>query len=280
MDKKIIYIEPCAGLGNRLLALGSAIYWSQRLDRKLIVLWKKEPVCAVGWDKIFTAKTEFDVKEYNQMPKKLNNVVKVYLDSMVLAREVKNVPMMDCMEVESLWSEDNIRAFEEKIPTDSECFYIRSYGRFAPAKELAECIRSLPFSDEIIERVDGIMKGAAAMYGVHIRRTDHIDAIRMSPTSLYEEKMSEVSRQDSNCCFFIASDDQKEIDNLKSKFNCVTAPKFAATISRDSDEGIMDAAVDMLCLSKCKKIFGAYGSTFSLMASVIGDVPLEVVAKE
>ncbi len=274
-----MYIEPCAGLGNRLLALGSAIYWARRLGCDLVVLWKKESVCAVSWDKIFEAPTEFVVKEYNQMPKKLNNAARVLLDSKALEKEVRGVPKLDCTEVEALWRDDNLEAFEERIKSDDGSFYIRSYGRFAPAEEMAECIRKLPFSAKIIERVNGVMEGDASVYGVHIRRTDHVDAIRMSPTSLYEEKMAELARQDENCVFFIASDDQKEIDNLKMKFKCVTAPRLSAEVSRGSDEGIMDAAVDMLCLSRCRKILGAYGSTFSLMASVIGNVPLEVISK-
>jgi hypothetical protein len=41
-SEPMIIIEPCAGLGNRLLGLGSAYAVAKKLDRKLVVMWKRE----------------------------------------------------------------------------------------------------------------------------------------------------------------------------------------------------------------------------------------------
>ena len=41
MGKGTIMIEPCAGLGNRLLALTSAYELSKKLDKELTVIWKR-----------------------------------------------------------------------------------------------------------------------------------------------------------------------------------------------------------------------------------------------
>ena len=39
-----------------------------------------------------------------------------------------------------------------------------------------------------------------------------------------------------------------------------------------------DAYVDMLCLSKCEKIYGSFNSTFSAMAGIIGNIECEVLS--
>ena len=43
----MIIIEPCAGLGNRMLALASAYEMAKKLDRKLMVIWKHEAGCNI-----------------------------------------------------------------------------------------------------------------------------------------------------------------------------------------------------------------------------------------
>ena len=42
MSEQMIIIEPCAGLGNRLLGLGSAYAVAEKLNRRLVVMWKRE----------------------------------------------------------------------------------------------------------------------------------------------------------------------------------------------------------------------------------------------
>ena len=42
MSEPMIIIEPCAGLGNRLLGLGSAYAVAEKLNRRLVVMWKRE----------------------------------------------------------------------------------------------------------------------------------------------------------------------------------------------------------------------------------------------
>ena len=51
-------------------------------------------------------------------------------------------------------------------------------------------------------------------------------------------------------------------------------------IDRDSKEGIEEAFVEMIALSKCRKILGSYNSTFSLLPSYIGNIPLETVCRK
>ena len=45
MGKGTIMIEPCAGLGNRLLALTSAYELSKKLDKELTVMETGDRLC-------------------------------------------------------------------------------------------------------------------------------------------------------------------------------------------------------------------------------------------
>ena len=47
MSEPMIIIEPCAGLGNRLLGLGSAYAVAEKLNRRLVVMWKREVGCNI-----------------------------------------------------------------------------------------------------------------------------------------------------------------------------------------------------------------------------------------
>ena len=49
----MIIIEPCAGLGNKLLGLGSAYAVARKLNRELIVMWKREVGCNVRAAELF-----------------------------------------------------------------------------------------------------------------------------------------------------------------------------------------------------------------------------------
>lgn len=49
----MIIIEPCAGLGNRLLALTSAYELAEKLGRALLVIWKSEIGCQIRSEELF-----------------------------------------------------------------------------------------------------------------------------------------------------------------------------------------------------------------------------------
>ena len=49
----MIIIEPCAGLGNKLLGMSSAYAVAQKLNRERIVMWKREVGCNVKAEELF-----------------------------------------------------------------------------------------------------------------------------------------------------------------------------------------------------------------------------------
>ena len=116
--------------------------------------------------------------------------------------------------------------------------------------------------------------------GVHIRRTDHTDAIANSPLEVFTDRMKrEIEEKDAN--FYVTTDDARVMDELKQAFPAERLVIYEnKVLDRDSREGIQDALVDMLCLSKCSRIIGSYRSTFSLIPSIMGNIPLEMMIKD
>ena len=115
--------------------------------------------------------------------------------------------------------------------------------------------------------------------GVHIRRTDHVEAIANSPLELFFDKMQlEIEKRDAN--FYVTTDDRTVEKALRDHFPAEKLIFYEnKVIDRDSKEGIEDATIDMLCLSKSCKILGSFNSTFSLIPSIMGGIPLEIVTK-
>lgn len=48
-------------------------------------------------------------------------------------------------------------------------------------------------------------------------------------------------------------------------------------LNRDSLEGMIGAVVDLWSLSRTKKIWGSYYSSYSEMAAILGNINLEII---
>ena len=121
----------------------------------------------------------------------------------------------------------------------------------------------------------------AQTVGVHVRRTDHTEAIANSPLSLFADKMRQEMSEVPGTDFFVATDDEGVKRELREALpEAKLIFHDSGIIDRNSKEGICDAYIEMLALSRCRKILGSYNSTFSLLPSYIGDIPLEVVKKD
>ena len=128
------------------------------------------------------------------------------------------------------------------------------------------------------KEIDAFLPADKVIYGIHIRRTDNSWAIEHSPLELFENKIVEILKKDSDSLFYLASDDEHTITYFQERFgnSILTRPK---TFGRTSVSGIQDAIIEMWILSKTKKIFGSFYSSYSEMAAKIGNINLEILKK-
>ena len=133
---------------------------------------------------------------------------------------------------------------------------------------------------EVEKRVLEIVSNFALnTVGLHIRRTDHIHSIRNSPTELFIRAVEREIENDHTLKIFLATDDSMVKRQLCSIFGdrVITAEE---TLGRDTLPGIMAALVDMWTLSNTRMIYGSMHSSFSEMASWLGNIELKVLRIE
>lgn len=149
-------------------------------------------------------------------------------------------------------------------------------GKFYPYT--VRHIQQLHAVPAIIERVDKFLDEHRIdnYIGIHIRQTDNIPAIELSPIQLFKKKV--VATINAGNKIVLCTDSYLVQEELVSQY-----PQHVFTSEgikdRTSPEGIQNAFVEMIVLSKAKKIYASYGSTFSLTAAEIGQIPIEILKK-
>lgn len=276
-DGPMIIIEPCAGLGNRLLALTSAWELGRKLNRELKVIWKREAGCNIRSNGLFSFQgvEVIDISE-NGLKKEFVNTLK----GNSLKKKYRSMAsrFVECDEVEA-WKKEGGFAEVERHIAEEPVIYIKSYTNLCEITK--ESFAFLKPSQAVLERGKEVFeKIGGSTVGVHIRRTDHTDAIEKSPLSLFIEKMQEeIQKRDAS--FYLTTDDIAVIEEIRH----ILPPERLIiyenkVLDRDSEIGIQDALIDMLCLSRCSKIIGSYLSTFSLIPSIMGNIGLEMMMKD
>ena len=108
--------------------------------------------------------------------------------------------------------------------------------------------------------------------GVHIRRGDHKKAIANSPLESFLTKM----RLKPEAFFVVATDNTKVKETIEQEFlgRCFFP---AITLTRRTEEGMIQGVADFFALSKCSCIWGSYYSSFSEIASRYGAIELSIV---
>ena len=120
--------------------------------------------------------------------------------------------------------------------------------------------------------------------GVHIRRTDHQQAIDESPLELFIEAIDkDLERYEKALSplytIYLATDDEatKEIMRKRYGDRIITSDVKA---SRESVDGIREALVELFALSRTSHIYGSAGSTFSPIAACLGNVPITILQRD
>lgn len=273
----MIIIEPCAGLGNKLLGLASAFSVAQKLKRELVVMWKREVGCNIKAEELFELPVrviEISENGYSKEPLAhlLGNQAKKKWRG-------KASLFLECGDVERIKKEEGYKGLLEVIEKEP-VIYIKAFG---PVCELdASSFSFLKPSGNIGQKGRALFEQLNQdTVGVHVRRTDHTEAIANSPLSLFADRMKKETEVHAGTNFFVATDDEGVKKELKEQLpNARLIFNESGIIDRNSKEGLEDAFIEMLALSRCRKILGSYNSTFSLIPSYIGDIPLEVVKKD
>jgi hypothetical protein len=235
-----LIVEVVAGMANRLRAMVSALCLAEDLQMPIRIIWSaNSPACMAAFDTLFS---------------------QAFLPSWA------SVAMSPTPEnTTEVLSPSDLELWLSKSQTP-----IRSYGHFYQKDSqrwLAWLRRIMPNPTIHIPLV------TQQRVGVHIRRGDHEKSKRYSPLPAFIEAMQ---KEPSGTHFIVATDSMAERDALHILFgDRVTFP--ASSLSRMTQAGMNSAVADFIALSRCLKILGSYQSSFSELAALYGDIPLEVI---
>lgn len=121
--------------------------------------------------------------------------------------------------------------------------------------------------------------------GVHIRRTDYFSYLRqdpkaVAPTELFIKGLMRVLKTNPKAKFFLATDDKNEEQIIRSYFQDAVIVHEKDTLSRLTRDGMRDALIDWLLLSRTSRIIGSYRSSFNEEASAVNMIRLETIPKQ
>lgn len=268
---KIIIVAQ-GGLANRMRAIASGFYYSKKLNRDLLVVWYKNKDLNASFSDIFKTDSlplkiiEPGTWKYNliyEIPRKKN---------FFISRPVRKLLGITSINDLHTFSEnhnlDRLNKINKNIIINSGL----QFADFDPAI-LQEIFR---FNDKVIERKKNLLHGISPAIAIQIRRTDNVKSIKYSPLHSFEKAINILRENNSSISCFLATDDSQTKASLSSKFpnNIIINPRETR---RDTKEGMIDAAAEMLIMSECKTIYGSFWSSFSEIAAFYGGKELVVI---
>ena len=278
----MFYIEPESGLCNRFRVIDSAIQLAKHRNTKVKVIWKVnhdvgaefldlfQPFeTSTGIAKVVNDYTsDFHNIGYHQYFKGIKKLIKPALidipdwdntDAWKKYTRIYDTLPLGRNEYDSVFEKELKKCWDEKWPGRS--YYIRTYSRFFGN------VRSDYSMFKPTSEIDLVSKKILDQFpeyvvGVHIRRSDNIDAINASPTDKYLLKMDKEMQANPKVKFFLATDSEVERENIVGIFKDRVLFQTSALVRNDL-QGIKDALTELICLSKTNKIIGSSCSSFT-----------------
>ena len=275
----MITFVPVGGLANRMRAIDSAIALAQDTHHDLRIIWFKDQGLNCRFCDLFqpipllgvTVK-EADWTDYllHDRPRRKNLYIpaaflNIQYDGHIYEKEVTDLFYQQfdfkqwAQQHKNLWMASYIYFY----PISEES---KRYQIFHPISQLQHEIEKRCASFNLQTK------------GVHIRRTDHTDAINQSPTELFINRIKQCIATDENSLFYLATDSEEEKRRLVELFgkHIQTSPYKA---NRNTTEGIQEGLVELYTLSRTQTIFGSSNSSYTEAAATLGNITNEVIMR-
>lgn len=292
-----LILEVRQGLGNRICSLVSGRWLANFYKRQLIVVWPIEPACPCRYTDLF----EQSGPTFESIPEALSSLD---LKPAETAHDHHVSDLADCLKGLDLSGLKN-QVLILRIP-----FYCHDRAD-RPTRDVFSPLpanwASEPFAEEktkaIFSAVLGQLQGprrpellaieprADIMHaveifqsqhfqnpivGVHIRGTDNRFCKRNEP--LFLHLIQKLLSSKEKPIIFLSSDDQKTKQKVLARgHGKVLVREIAHDSSVLRQTPMRDALIDMLLLSRVKRIYKAPFSSFSIVSAAMGNVPVTII---
>lgn len=291
MKANTILLE--GGLGNRMRVAASAYAMAKRTGIPMCILWTKQWGMNCRFEDLFSltpdpsaqgAGSSFSLRDARGFEKLL--FARPTLKNLHAPRLLQRLCYRHIIYAPQIW-------YLNRDGFDYEAWFrqggtlMTAYRDFCPwtSDDLRQLFRP---NDGVWRLIDERCRDFTAnTIGIHIRRTDHQQAIDESPLELFIEAIDREQESSSRMAayhgapfsIYLATDDEATKEALRRRYGkrVITSE---AEATRESTDGIRDALVEMYALSRTRHIYGSAGSTFSPIAACLGDVPITILQRD
>lgn len=270
-----ITLVPRAGLCNRINAIISGlVYQKLHPEAEIDIYWHKSQDCYCRFDDLF-----------KQIPNPFPSVKEMFLSLKIYPGTKYNlyIPNLTrCLFFDYVFTPDNNPDLFESLTERKKNVYVNTYNRFIDYdhhkkvfdevnSDISKFIRPV---DELQLRIDGITKTwRDNVIGLHIRRTDNVDAIRTTPMDYFHGVIRNELSANPDVLFYVATDDASVKKTLFEKYgDRIISPFYL--LERGCVQGMKDAVVDLFCLGLTNRIYGSTASSYVKTASKLFNRPL------
>ncbi len=270
----MLFFVPKAGLGNRIRGIASAYRLAEKINEQLTIIWIENHECNCPLFEIFTLPEKVKVIDIPWIPLPLS--IRMHLQDVIRRHYSRKCEII--FKDDQLWDmkEDIVQSMAGKQ------VYLESAAGWDC--ETDDAFKIFSVNQEIQLRVREILQEASAesgpLVGVHIRRTDHSNAVTESPREAFVQAIEREIKSDENTRFYLASDDETEKQYFRNRFGSDRMITYSFELNREKPEGIRGAVIEALLLGAGSKIYGTKGSSYSQLAAALTGKPLITVTKE
>lgn len=172
-------------------------------------------------------------------------------------------------EMDSKFLTKAIPLLEPLVKNTQHEIYVESCYRMFPKEHSYSNFIPIP---SIEKKIELLSKDFNNTFGLHVRRTDHVTSIENSSTQKFINVISERLTTDPDSNFFLATDDGATKKELIDRFGDKIMTNDITSFDRNREMAIVEAVIDLYCLSKTTHIYGSHHSTFSQTAADIGGI--------
>lgn len=260
-------IVPIGGLCNRLRVVLSAYHLAPQLPIPVCVEWGRDSHCFALFSELFQplATDNFLIRPRRWMHH-YNTRRNLHLPGIL--RKVYYSRQHDSFRPETHGDLTRYVGSHKRVYLSSGY----ALGNYPPT-----LINHLQLQPPIEERVSRITdQFCEPTIGVHIRRTDHSQAIQHSSDQAFVRAMEQEIAHNDKVQFYLATDDANVKQQLLHRFGTRVITQGAAC-NRNTLQGIVGAVVDLYALGNTNKILGSYYSSFTDTAADFRQIPLSIV---
>ena len=206
----VIYVEPRAGLCNRMRVIESAYNLSIKYNSRVTVLWRVSKGLNCSYYDLFCKNNRIQVIET-----KFKFSFRFLVNALKCKKIFLNAKDEERSEIEKQLEGDNNK--DIYINTVFPFHDIKNYVEFEPAQDIKEKISNIC---EKNFRTNTI--------GIHIRRTDNVNEIKYSPLDLFEKFIAKEIQKDKDVRFYLSTDSvdiENKITNMFGLYIIVNSNK-------------------------------------------------------